>query len=183
MHYVIVPGINGSGRQHWQTHWQQAWGTTASRIEPASWDAPELNDWCRAIDEATAVAGPVILIAHSLGCLAAATWLTRPHRPGRTVHAALLVAPPDPTATTFPAKEAPTFTDLPMAHILTRALVVSSENDPYCTPQAAKKMAEAWNAAHTTIGRAGHINAESGLGTWERGRALLRDFLAGTEML
>ncbi len=52
MHYVIIPGINGSGQEHWQTLWQHAWGPSASRIGPSSWDNPDLDDWCVALDQA-----------------------------------------------------------------------------------------------------------------------------------
>ena len=49
MHHLIVPGISGSGDEHWQTLWQDAWGSAASRISPSSWDNPDLGDWCRAL--------------------------------------------------------------------------------------------------------------------------------------
>ena len=72
MRFVIVPGINGSGPGHWQSVWQDAWGSSASRIGPSSWDEPDLADWCQALDRAAQrhQPGEVVLVAHSLGCLA-----------------------------------------------------------------------------------------------------------------
>jgi uncharacterized protein len=175
VHYVIIPGINGSGQEHWQTLWQHAWGPSASRIGPSSWDSPDLDAWCLALDQAAHRHRPsgVVLVAHSLGCLAAAYWLRRP-QPG--VRGALLVAPPDPAGPNFPVAEAPSFATPGTAPLLVPGLVVNSDDDPYCTPERAQKLAAGWAAGHVSIGQAGHINAASGLGAWAAGQALLSAF-------
>jgi hypothetical protein len=177
MHFVIVPGIDGSGQDHWQSLWQDEWGSSASRIDPSSWAEPDLTDWCHALDRAAGGyrAGEVMLVAHSLGCLAAGHWLSRA-RPG--VRGAFLVAPPDTAGPNFPAA-APSFTTFEAAPLTVPGLVVSSADDPYGTPQAARRLAEAWGAGHVSVGAAGHINTASGVGTWEAGRALLLAFTAG----
>lgn len=178
MHYVIIPGINGSGVEHWQTLWQDKWEISASRISPASWDAPDLADWCHAIEQATRQCHPseVVLVAHSLGCLAAARWLLR-QRPG--IRGAFLVAPPDAAGPHFPAAAAPSFTAIKTAPLTVPALVVGSDDDPYCAPDAARKLAAQWNAGCLSVGMAGHINEASGLGAWESGQSLLSAFTAG----
>jgi uncharacterized protein len=178
MHYVIIPGINGSGQEHWQTLWESAWGPSASRIRPSSWDNPDLDDWCLALDQVAHRHQPsgVLLVCHSLGCLAAAHWLRR-HQPG--ILGALLVAPPDPTGPNFPAAAAPSFVTSGTAPLQVPGLVVSSDDDPYCTAQAAQRLAAGWGVGHISIGRAGHINAASGLGAWGSGQALLSAFTAG----
>jgi predicted alpha/beta hydrolase family esterase len=177
MHFVIVPGINGSGPDHWQSRWQDAWGPVASRIGPSSWDEPDLADWCQALDMAVQLHQPadVVLVAHSLGCLAAGSWL-RQARP--RIRGAFLVAPPDAAGPNFPAA-APSFTTIKPAPLTVPGLVVSSDDDPYCTPQAAQRLAAGWGAGLVSIGPAGHVNAASGLGAWETGRALLDAFTAG----
>src|SRR5579862_5456332 len=144
MHFVIVPGINGSGPGHWQSIWQDAWGGCASRISPSSWDEPELADWCLALDRAVRQAQPaeVVLVAHSLGCLTAGHWLWQA-RPG--IRGAFLVAPPDVAGPDFPV-EAPSFATLKAAPLPVPSLVVSSDDDPYCTPQAARRLAAGWSA-------------------------------------
>jgi len=58
--------------------------------------------------------------------------------------------------------------------------IVSSDDDPYCDPGTAQRLATAWRAGHVGIGDAGHINAASGLGTWDGGQSLLTAFVAGT---
>ena len=178
MHFVIVPGISGSGPDHWQSTWQDAWGRAASRISPSSWDEPDLADWCQALDVAVRRHQPdeVLLVAHSLGCLAAGHWL-RQVQPG--VRGAFLVAPPDAAGPNFPAAAAPCFTTLEAAPLTVPGLVVSSDDDPYCTPQAARRLAGGWGAGHVSIGTAGHVNTASGLGAWAAGRALLDAFTEG----
>ena len=177
MHFVIVPGINGSGPGHWQSIWQDAWGLSASRIAPSSWDEPDLADWCLALDRATQdQSAGLVLVAHSLGGLAAGHWLrqARPH-----VRGVFLVAPPDPAGPNFPVAEAPSFTTFTTAPLAVPGLVVSSADDPYGTPAAAQRLAAGWGAGHVGIGPAGHVNAASGHGPWEAGRALLAAFAAG----
>ncbi|MFE0357790.1 alpha/beta hydrolase [Streptomyces nigra] len=68
--YVIIPGIDRSDEQHWQTSWERQWGASAVRISPASWSAPDLDDWVDAVQEAYQDAskqdGHVALAAHTL---------------------------------------------------------------------------------------------------------------------
>lgn len=179
MRYVIIPGVGGSGPEHWQTLWEQAWGDRALRFAPASWDEPELDDWCAALDRAVRDSGTdVVLIAHSLGCLAAAAWLAQAKRP--QIRGAFLVAPPDVQAPSFPAVPAKSFISVDRVPLSVPALVVSSDDDPYCDPGAAQRLAAAWQAGHISFSHAGHINASSGLGMWPSGQSLLAAFLAGT---
>ena len=58
MHFVIIPGIDNSDQAHWQSIWETEWGASAARIDVASWERPELDDWCLAIDRAVRAAGP-----------------------------------------------------------------------------------------------------------------------------
>lgn len=50
--FVMVPGIGGSGPEHWQSHWESLYPNTL-RIEPNSWDEPDLADWFAALDRAS----------------------------------------------------------------------------------------------------------------------------------
>ena len=45
---IMLPGLGGSGRRHWHTHWE-AREPAARRFAPSSWDAPELTDWLDAL--------------------------------------------------------------------------------------------------------------------------------------
>lgn len=178
MRYVIIPGIDGSDDNHWQSIWQAGWGASASRIRPASWERPDLDDWCRAIDRAVGPNPPaVVLVAHSLGCLAAANWAAGQRPPIRGM---FLVAPPDTAGPKFPAAAARTFTGKLPVPLCVPGLVVSSEDDPYCTKNAAERMASGWKLDRVSAGPVGHISSASRLGQWDLGRALLTAFTAGT---
>jgi predicted alpha/beta hydrolase family esterase len=174
MTHLIVPGIGGSGPAHWQTSWQRELPGSI-RIAPSSWDEPRLDDWLLALDVASAVAGPdAVIVAHSMGCLAAAEWLGR--NPGRA-SAALLVAPPDPDGERYP-DEASEFARIGRHPLGVPALVVASEDDPYGRAEYAAALGEVWGARFASVGAFGHLNAESGLGDWPEGRRLLDDLVA-----
>ncbi|MCZ4119865.1 RBBP9/YdeN family alpha/beta hydrolase [Streptomyces sp. H39-S7] len=174
--YVIIPGIDGSDEQHWQSRWQSRWGASAARIAPASWTRPDLPDWVAAIQTAYEIAsardGQVALIAHSLGSWAAAQWLNdRAPSDGVT---AFLVAPPDLQGPEFPRGPASTFLGLAARPLPCRSLLVTSDNDPYCDPATSAALASGWQARHQPVARHGHINSGSGLGDWQPGLELLR---------
>ncbi|MCU1405627.1 MAG: alpha/beta hydrolase [Glaciihabitans sp.] len=168
-----MPGIYDSGPAHWQTLWQLA-DPSMVRIEPSSFDVPEVSDWLAAIDRAVDVAGPdCVLVAHSLGVLAAAEWLAR-MQPGRCA-AAVLVAPADPRGENFPAAGAD-FSNVEPHRLPVPSLVLSSSNDRYCSLDRVSTFAVGWEAEQLILGALGHINADSGLGTWQQGRVLVNDF-------
>ncbi|KQS08071.1 hypothetical protein ASG04_13085 [Curtobacterium sp. Leaf183] len=174
--WVIVPGIWNSDPEHWQSRWQAERHETAVRIAPTSWSGPDPDDWARAIDRAVAATeGPPVLVAHSLGVIAAWRWLVD-HDDGR-VAGAFLVAPPDPAAPGFPAAAAG-FT-LPERSVATPTLLVVSDDDPYCSTERATAMGDALGADVRRIGEHGHVNVASGVGDWPVGRGLLEDFTAG----
>jgi len=175
---IIVPGLGNSGAGHWQTLWEEARGD-AVRAELGQWDQPKRADWVRALDlairdAAARTGGPVVLAAHSLGCLTVAWWAQGAHEAAQFVRGALLVAPPgvegfDLLASFLPTPAQP----LPFASIL-----VASQNDPYLESPKARDLARAWGSHFVDLGGKGHINAQSGLGDWPQGQALLDELLA-----
>lgn len=169
---LILPGIGDSGPEHWQSLWQ-AREPSFTRVAMPSWDEPELAGWVQALDAAVrAEPAPPVVAAHSLGCLALAHWASR----GGRLHAALLVAPPDPDGPEFP-RVAASFGPVPRSALPFRSRVVASQNDPYGSLEFARGCASAWGSDFTDAGRVGHINAQSGLRDWPEGRALLRGLL------
>jgi uncharacterized protein len=176
--FVILPGIDGSDGVHWQSRWEQSWGDRAVRIVPASWSEPELDDWVaavqRAYDDARGRDDDVVLVAHSLGCWAAAAWFAA----GGSATAALLVAPPDTQHPTFPSERAGTFQTVATQPLPCPSLLVASTDDPYCSAERATTFADAWKADCHLVDHAGHINSASNLGDWPLGRHLLAGLLA-----
>lgn len=166
---LILPGITNSGPDHWQTLWEQS-SPDFVRVQQHDWDNPICSDWVDNIETAVRHNGPdVVLVAHSLGCLALAHWASRLHSP---IKAALLVAVPDPDGPSFPP-EAVGFSQTPTARFSFPVTVVCSDNDPYGTLEFSEKMTTAWGGRLVQIGSQGHINADSGLGMWPQGIALL----------
>lgn len=170
---LTVPGLNGSGPSHWQTLWEQSRPDTF-RIELGMWSQPRRNAWVTKIDQAIRKAQPpIVLAAHSLGCLAVAWWAELSGQPfGWPVAGALLVAPADVSARPLPAELAD-FAPAPMRSLPFPSILVASEDDPWIHPDRARSLAAAWGSHFVNAGQVGHLNAASGLGWWEEGQELL----------
>jgi predicted alpha/beta hydrolase family esterase len=166
---LIVPGIGNSGPLHWQTIWEQQhphW----RRVQQRDWDHPDRDEWVGTLHTAIAsMPAPVVLIAHSIGCLVVADCL---RRSVGSVRAAFLVAVPDPHGPEFPAA-ARGFDSLPLEPLKTASLVIASHDDPFGSVAHARRCAAAWGSEFVDIGAAGHINAESNLRAWPQGFAFL----------
>lgn len=168
------PGIGNSGPEHWQTRWEQT-HPGFERIAQRDWDHPVCDEWVAVLEATVRRIGPsVIIVAHSLACLAVAHWAARTHSP---IRAALLVAVPDPERPGFP-EDAKGFSPLPRSRFSFPSIVVASTDDPYGPLAHAQSVASAWGSRFVEIGAAGHINAGSGLGQWADGFALLQQLRA-----
>ncbi|WP_366930392.1 alpha/beta hydrolase [Mesorhizobium sp.] len=171
--FVILPGIGGSGERHWQTLWERS-DPAMRRFCPASWDAPVLEQWIDALDEAVGEAGPsCILVAHSLACLLVANWSARSNL---AAAGAFLVSVPDPQSAVFPVQAAASFTATPAAPLRFPSLIVASGNDPFGSVNYQRCRAKQWASRFIELSALGHINAPSGLGDWPEGLRLLREF-------
>ncbi len=134
---------------------------------------PLRGDWItRLEDVVTAGEGPVILVAHSLGCILTAAWASISQSTHR-VQGALLVAPGD-----VEQPEAPpalrSWTPIPTQRLPFPSVLIASRNDPYCRFERSLHFANAWGARWVDAGEAGHLNAQSGLGDWPEGHAHLQ---------
>lgn len=170
---LTVPGLNNSCPSHWQTSWEQK-REDCYRVDLGMWDRPHRNTWLSKLDTAIAVAdAPVILVAHSLGCHAVAWWnqLADDDRLSR-VAGALLVAPPwvGDLAADSPLSA---FAPLARDRFAFPSILAASRNDPYASFGHSRKMAQRWGSRFVGAGWTGHINTESGLGSWPYGEFLL----------
>jgi predicted alpha/beta hydrolase family esterase len=174
---LTVPGFRNSGPGHWQTRWESK-RADCHRAELGMWDAPHRNTWVNKLNRTIRRADrPVILAAHSLGCLAVAWWaeFEKPTY-GNPVAGALLVAPPDVDR---PGRDPALahFGAAPRRPLPFPSFLVASRNDPYCNDRTARSLADDWACRFVDAGEAGHINADSGLGDWRFGEELLAQLL------
>ncbi|CDZ30303.1 alpha/beta hydrolase [Neorhizobium galegae] len=170
--FIHLPGIGNSGDIHWQSLWEAA-DPAIRRFSPASWDQPDLADWIAALEQSVReTEAPPILVAHSLACLLVAHWSAVTSLP---IAGAFLVAVPDPSSQAFPAQTAG-FGMVPQERFRFPSLIVASTDDPYGSMSYVETRAEQWGSELVVIGAAGHINGQSGLGGWPKGRALLKTF-------
>ncbi|MHA6719894.1 RBBP9/YdeN family alpha/beta hydrolase [Sphingomonas sp. RS6] len=174
---LTVPGLGGSGPSHWQTLWEEARPDTR-RVELGMWDAPHRNAWVTRLDQAIrGVQAPVVLAAHSLGCLAVAWWAALSGQPfGAPVAGALLVAPPDVDRSGVTA-ELQAFRPTPMAQLPFPSILVASSDDPWIGIARAAELARGWGSLFIDAGPQGHLNAASDIGWWKDGQRLLNRVL------
>lgn len=163
---VVVPGWRDSGPGHWQSLWAERL-PNAVRVVQDDWITPSRSAWVRALERTVLQAPhPVVLVAHSLGCIASAHMGPDAQA---CVAGALLVAPADPERRAVLSDFAP----VPYAPLPYRSILVASSNDPYCPVRLAGAYARAWGSEFVRLQQAGHINIESGHGEWPLGWALL----------
>lgn len=174
--FLTVPGLAGSGPQHWQTIWETQYPDSFKRIEQDNWDWPNCDQWVARLQGIIGqLTEPTILIAHSLGCMTVAHWAARFSSPW--IEGALLVAPADAELSKR-LNFVEGFTPIPVMPFPFKSIVVASTNDIYATIKRSKFFADSWESEFINLGKKGHINAVSGLGDWPEGKAILKNLVS-----
>lgn len=159
---LIVPGLHGSGPDHWQT-WFETQIPGSVRVIQRDWSQAKLPEWSsRVRREITRSPGRIFVVAHSFGALAAVQ-AASDHE--TRIAGALFVAPADPDR--FSVADF-----LPQAPLAFPSVVVGSTNDPWISLERAAYWADLWGSDLVNLGKAGHINAASGFGRWPEGLAI-----------
>jgi hypothetical protein len=167
---VLVPGLRGDVDDHWQTLLSRRLpGTVTVR----SFDRDKLDLDGRVDDLQEAVAGatgPVLLAAHSAGCLVTVHWARR--YGGERVVGALLATPPDlgdPLPAPYPSLDElweAGWLPLPTEPLPFPSILAASSNDPLSEPDRIRALAAAWGSQVVDVGAVGHLNPASGHGAW-----------------
>jgi predicted alpha/beta hydrolase family esterase len=173
---LFVPGLRDHVADHWQTLLAEE--LPGSRTVPRrATDKLSLEAWVTDLDRAIAeIDGPVILAAHSAGCLMAVHWAQHHSRP---VAGALLATPADvetPLPPGYPTMEelqANGWLPIPRAPLPFRSIVAASSNDPLAQAERAADLAAAWGSELVGLGKVGHLNGQAGFGRWEGALPLL----------
>lgn len=180
---LIIPGLDNSGPDHWQSRWERNL-KTARRVLQDDWIAPRKNDWVGRIAEAVAVSSrPAVLVGHSLGAVAALHALSDIDL--AKVAGVFIVGTSDAeNPEPWPDIElerwhpqAAGFAPLPKGTLPVKTRMIASSTDPYCTLERAQALAAEWGADLSVIGDAGHLNTASGHGPWPEGLLTFGMFL------
>jgi serine hydrolase len=176
---LVIPGLGGSGPDHWQSRWE-AKIPAVRRVVQADWEKPRLVAWRdRIVKEVAREARPVVLVAHSLGVLAAvhaASFLAKGESSGK-VKGGFLVAPPSVEVLAGLDALDPAFLTLSRQPLPFPALMIASRNDPFSSFAESEVLARTLGAELIDAGSSGHINSESGHGPWPEGLMRFAGFL------
>lgn len=168
---LLLPGLYDSGPEHWQSYWEREI-PSAVRVVQRNWERPERAEWVATLERVVAEYGTnLVIVGHSTACALVAFWAAET---ARRVRGALLVAPSDTEAASYPP--GPTgWTPMPMTRLPFPSIVVASTDDEYVTIARAAEFATAWGSRLVNLGAVGHINTVSALGSWPQGKELLSE--------
>jgi predicted alpha/beta hydrolase family esterase len=173
---VFVPGLREHVPGHWQTLLERK--IEGSRCVPRmERDKLSCEAWVDALDATLAcIDGPVILVAHSAGCMITVHWALRRERP---ILGALLAAPPDfesPLPAGYPTLEALLdngWLPVPRERLPFPSIVAASTNDPLARYERVESFAASWGSRVVDVGAVGHLNPAAGYGEWPRAIELI----------
>ena len=173
---LLIPGYGDTLPGHWILRWRDKM-PTAREVKQMNVHQPSKKDWMATLlQEIEACRRPVVLVAHSLGCLLVAHGAQA--LKGK-IKGAYLVAPSDwerkGLVETFDGGD---FVPIPKEALPFPCHVVGSRNDPFCDFTRSQQFAKDWNAHFQDAGDAGHISLESGHGPWPEGMISFAGFLS-----
>lgn len=180
---LIVPGL----RDRVETHWQTLLAKQLPQVQtvpPMGREDLDCTKRVQAIEAAmAAIKGPVVIVAHSGGCVMVAHWAhTSAH--AHRVAGALLATPPDFDEAmpegypTLAALQAGGWLPVPRKPLPFRSLVATSDNDPLADRARVLALAQDWGSDTVDLGAVGHLNPTSGYGEWPMAVALIEQLSA-----
>ena len=139
---LLLPGWRNSDNDHWQSRWEIRYGY--ERIQQHDWQRPLRGDWTTRLQETVSESDrPVVLVAHSLGCILVAWWAVHsPPASIRKVRGALLVAPGDVERDSL-SETLIGWKPVLLKHLPFPSVLVGSRDDPYCHFDRAQIFAQA----------------------------------------
>ena len=183
---LIVPGLRDAVDTHWQTLLAldlEAQRRRVKTVPPMGRSDLDCATRVQAIERAAqAISGPIVVVAHSGGCVMVAHWARQTQRP---VHAALLATPPDfeqPMPEGYPTIDALRdggWLPVPRERLPFASVVAASRNDPLGRYERIEQLARDWGSVVVDLGLVGHLNPASGYGRWRRAEKLIDDMSAG----
>ncbi len=174
---LMLPGWQGSGPDHWQTHWEAAF-PALRRVEQDDWQFPVYADWARRLTDAVAQCSkPVLLVPHSLANALVARWAQSADT--RAIAGAFMVATSDiERFVGTPQSTARGLAPIVLKPLPFPSVVLCSRNDERVTPERSRQFAAAWGSQFVDVGALGHIGSAANLGVWPQGLLLFGQFIA-----
>ena len=179
---LILPGLGGSGPDHWQTAWGQAF-PGMQRVEQANWQEPIYADWATHLTQAVLRAPrPVVLVAHSLGTSLTMRWSFEQREHAKKVAGAFLVAPTDRDRfDASPSSPVRGWGPMILERLPFPSMVIASRNDDRVSFDRAEIFARAWGSTLVDAGNLGHIGSVSKLGLWPFGLFYFGQFIGSLD--
>jgi len=182
---LIVPGLRDHVDAHWQTLLAldlEAQRRKVKTVPPMGRTDLDCAARVGAIERAAqSIAGPIVLVAHSGGCVMVAHWARHTRRP---VHGALLATPPDferPMPEGYPtidALAAAGWLPVPRERLPFASVVAASRDDPLGRFERVEQLARDWGSRVVDLGYVGHLNPASGYGRWARAEQFIAEISA-----
>ena len=177
---VIVPGFRDHMPEHWQT-------LLAERLEQQGRVVrivPQLEQDSRLRRARVAylervvssISGPVIIVAHSAGCVFTVHWAQETKC---NVQGVLLAAPVDYEGSLPAGRDPQSLTEegwipTPRQKMKFPSIVVGSRNDPVGKFQHVRDLAQAWGSRFIDAGEVGHLGPADGYGPWPLAEELIQ---------
>jgi len=173
---LIVPGLRDHVAQHWQTLLAPQLPRVVA-VPPMGREDLDCSARVAAIERAAQqVQGPLVIVAHSGGCIMVAHWARQTKR---AVRGALLATPPDfDTAMpegypTLVALRDGGWLPVPRKTLPFPSIVAASRNDPLGSFLRVSALARDWGSQLVDLGEVGHLNPASGFGPWPLAHAFI----------
>ncbi|WP_329130989.1 alpha/beta hydrolase [Streptomyces sp. NBC_01476] len=175
--FLVLHGVeNHRPAGHWQYELVQRLREDGEQVlypQLPDADGPSLTAWVGAIEaELEKMRGERVVICHSLAC---AAWfhLAAANREAPAADRLLLVSPPGPSTFTWDviAGFAPASLELAGLRLAAQPpRLAYSDNDPYCSEDAATIYGEPLRCDIDLLSGAGHITPADGYGPWPSAR-------------
>lgn len=181
--FLIVPGLRDHVEEHWQTLLARQLPKSVT-VPPLEHDKLSRAARVEALNSTLAgIEGPVVIIAHSAGCITTVHWALQHAQQAGRVQAALLATPADlenPMPAGYPTVDqlqSNGWAPIPRQSLPFKTLVAASRNDPLAQLSRIEDLAADWKAELVDLGEVGHLNPASGYGPWDGVHALLKQLV------